>query len=615
MLKYRGWLGVLLGVAGHISVLAASDSLDAVFRDYLEKIRTNQLPEVNEIHSDLNRFSKEYLKEEQAAQLWQLFLTMEDELTNPFKPSGPGSLRHGPGKIEGVLKEAAIARKVYAFNQLLMLLHPEDVRPIKTAFDWPGSVHPKEKFFAFRNMEIKRAQHLEKGIALGREVKLPHKRQPVNLKRMRPKPVYIDTTETRWHSTQVYANPGDVIVVKVPEEATKLGWKVRIGSSTCNNFRWRDEWVRWPLMFREKKITEKVTQLANVFGGMVYIDIPNDAKPGQKIKAFVAGGVPVPFYELGKTHPKRWTELERKLPAPFAELASEKLVITVRSELIRDLENPHEVMQYWQEVVDLQNELADREVPRYRERFSVDRQICVGYMHAGYPIMAPEGESQVNLFDLEYLRKDGHWGWFHELGHNHQTSAWRSPWRDMTEVTVNIFSAFTTEKMCNKGPDEVGWLKHRAAKLADSYYEGPQITKEVMQNEINDEIKGDYFGMALMPLIQLRKEFGWNLFRDTFTRYEKMGKENWPNTGEARADLWAKTLSQSARRNLVPFFESWGFKVSDSMKQEIAKLNLEPYQSNSWPTELIPPNREVPVLPRVNVERAPGPRRTKRSRR
>ena len=78
----------------------------------------------------------------------------------------------------------------------------------------------------------------------------------------------------------------------------------------------------------------------------------------------------------------------RTRPAPWAELETGKVVLTLPSSVVRDLDDPADVMDFWDDVMDCCAELAAISPERERpERYVADVQISAGYMHAGYPIM------------------------------------------------------------------------------------------------------------------------------------------------------------------------------------------------------------------------------------
>ena len=177
-------------------------------------------------------------------------------------------------------------------------------------------------------------------------------------------------------------------------------------------------------------------------------DVPNNCNLGT-IKVGISGAVESPLYIHGKTNPDEWRKTIRNAPAPWAELATGKIIITVPSENIRTLDDPAALMDVWDDILDACADLAtisrDRPSP---ERIVPDVQISAGYMHSGYPIMT-HADQYANLVDRRHLL-EGNWGLFHELGHNHQNSDWT--FGGTVEVTVNLFTTYVFEKVCGVLP-------------------------------------------------------------------------------------------------------------------------------------------------------------------
>jgi hypothetical protein len=189
-----------------------------------------------------------------------------------------------------------------------------------------------------------------------------------------------------WHSTGLYAAAGELITVTIPKDVTDKGLYVRIGAH--NDRLWRkSSWARAPEICRRFALTQTETKAANAFGGLVYIETPHDLKIG-KITVTINGAVRAPYYVLGKTNAEKWRQKIRNHPAPWGELAGRKLILTLPSKVLRTVDDPEDLMKFWDSVMDRYADLLGREPQRRRlERFVPDVQISAGYMHAGYPLM------------------------------------------------------------------------------------------------------------------------------------------------------------------------------------------------------------------------------------
>ncbi|MFN8424446.1 MAG: M60 family metallopeptidase [Anaerolineae bacterium] len=253
--------------------------------------------------------------------------------------------------------------------------------------------------------------------------------------------VAVDTRQTRWHSTGLYAPPGEKLTVTLPEAAVDLGLALRIGPFTDENWH-LDDWTRAPSIWSRHPLAAATTLADTAFGGPVYIEVPDDVSfLAGTIDVGIAGAVEAPYFRLGRTSVAEWRDRLRGLQAPYAELGTDKIFLTVPSSAVRALDDPEPVLRFWNEVADAQADLAQRPRERdYPERFVADRQIGYGYMHAGYPIMTFNDVKDF-VVDEAALRRDGSWGHFHELGHNHQQGDWT--FEGTGEVTVNLFTVYT----------------------------------------------------------------------------------------------------------------------------------------------------------------------------
>lgn len=369
--------------------------------------------------------------------------------------------------------------------------------------------------------------------------------------------VAVDTSISRWHSTGLYAAPGKVVTVTVPANATQAKLKVRIG---CHkDLLWPariKSWSRVPEITRSFAISAPVTLAANAFGGPVYIEVPPDCALGN-IEVTIQDAIPAPFFELGKTDLAKWKSEVRNSPAPWAELAGRKLIISLPSENVRQLDDPAAVVEYWDRVVQAEDELSGVTNRTSPERFVLDRQISAGYMHSGYPIMAHLDQAD-KVANMESLKK-GNWGFFHELGHNHQRPEWTL--EGTGEVTCNIFSMYCFDRVC-------GLPRRGHGAMSDANRE------KQLKAFFSDRSKtwtSDPF-LALNFYDQLVEGFGWDTFKQVFAEYRDLPKEQRPKNDAEKRDQWLVRFSKAAGRNLGPFFEAWRIQTSESARKAVKDL-------------------------------------------
>lgn len=383
----------------------------------------------------------------------------------------------------------------------------------------------------------------------------------------RRRTIEINTGRPGWHSTGMYAPPGLTMRVDLPESARNLNLRVRIGCHTDELWH-LDTWKRVPSISFERTVNEEKNPFLTPYGGMVYVVVPEDCEP-RNVSVIVHGCYDAPYFELGQTKLEEWTGTLRNNPAPWAELATDKVVISVPSSAIRTLDDPQALMNMWDRILDAAADLAA--MPRQRtrpERYVADVQISAGYMHAGYPIMT-HLDAVEDMVDASRLAK-GSWGLFHELGHNHQSPDWT--FDGTVEVTCNLFSLYICETVCGMAPS----TGHPALENRDE-----TIGRYLARGAKFDEWKREPF-TALIMYMQLREAFGWEAYKKVFAEYRELPDAQRPKTDDDKRDQWMVRFSRAVGKNLGPFFSAWGVPTSQSARDSIANLP-------EWMPEGFPP--------------------------
>ncbi|MCH8979949.1 MAG: hypothetical protein IH945_12015, partial [Armatimonadetes bacterium] len=359
-----------------------------------------------------------------------------------------------------------------------------------------------------------------------------------------------------WASTGLWVNAGERVTVIVPEHMKDKGLRVRIGSHSDQLWQHR-EWKRHPSITREFPITEAETKARSEFGGLVYIVLPNGAN-FRDFQVNIAGAVRAPRFVLGETSLKHWLEAERDLPAPWAELQSDRIILTVPADVARKLDDPDQLMEHWDRVLATYAELSMRPLGKRPQRMVCDVQISAGYMHSGYPIMMhlDQPENLVSVHKQENGTRDN-WGFWHELGHNHQQSDWT--FFGSGEVTCNLFSIFVLQRIY--GTDLMVAADYDKEKLDKYLADGAKFATW----------RRDPF-LALMMYVQLIDRFGWEAFQKVFAEYRDLAVAERPKNDQQKRDQWLVRFSRAVRRDLGPFFEKWGVPTSAAARASVSGL-------------------------------------------
>ncbi len=373
--------------------------------------------------------------------------------------------------------------------------------------------------------------------------------------------VRIETAVPGWHSTGLFAPAGLAITVSLPKNAVRKRLRLRIGAHSDRLWH-LPSWRRVPEIVRSFSLDETRGEYAGAFGGLVYIEVPNACSLGD-ISADIAGAVESPYYVLGETDSQKWRDTIRHYPGPWAELASKKVILTVPSTAVRKLEDPEQLMTFWDKVMDACAELDTQPKVRKRpERYVADVQISAGYMHSGYPIMTHLDivPTTVDKTALLGNKHHGVWGLFHEIGHNHQSRDWT--FSGSGEVTVNLFTLYVYDTVLGYRPKSHRPNSEDSRKKLANYLAGGADFEQWKREPF----------LALIMYKQLQAAFGWQAFKKVFAASRDLPSGQRPKNDEQRRDQWMVSFSKTVGMNLGPFFQAWGVPTSPEARRSVESL-------------------------------------------
>jgi hypothetical protein len=387
---------------------------------------------------------------------------------------------------------------------------------------------------------------------------------------------YSNPWANTMYSTGLYAVPGQYIEIVIPEDLRDKGLSVQIGCHSDRLNQWvasKEAWRRMPIIVKKQKLTNERTRVASPFGGLIYITV-SPKSDGWNQKITVNHAIASPSFKLGTTTPEEWDAQLKNNKAPWGELASGDIIITIPDSVLQKVHDPEKVMKLWDLIIGGEMDLAQIPQPFYREqRLVIDEHIGGGFMHSGYPIMVHHSPVRHMLSEdiianpelLMHPSKGGaNWGFFHEIGHNMQNLDW--VFGGTTEVSCNFFSIYMFDRLMG-GRDE--------AHTGISNTNTQKMMKKYFAAAANYETwKKDPF-LGLIMFRQLQEGFGWETFKKFFREYQVMAAQDstgtYADTDAKKRDLWVKTFSKVSGRDIAPFFEKWGIPVSEITTKELAE--------------------------------------------
>ncbi len=386
-------------------------------------------------------------------------------------------------------------------------------------------------------------------------------------------------------TTGLYAAPGEVVSVVIPQEVVGSGAYVLVGAHS-DSLWGKDQLHRHPEITRWWYIDNPTMDVGNSFGGPIYIAI----EPGSTLGNFevtISNAVESPAYVHGDTEISEWLSEIRYFPAPWAEIESDQFILTVPSHEIRDLDNPDELMDWWDQALSMEHELYGfLPWPRV-ERAVFDAQISAGWMHSGYPFMAHD-LSVPAVVDVSVMSEEGDWGMFHELGHNHQWMPSTLP--GTTETGCNFASVYLME-------DLVGISGHGAVD--------PEQRESRMRNYFDNgaNIADWSVWTALDTFLIVKEEWTWSPITEALSVYYDLPDSEVPVGDEEEFNAWVIHLSSSTGYNLAPYHAAWGFPITGETFQSLEHLPVwvdDPLRGEFFQYEAILRDLSSPTISGAN---------------
>ena len=310
-----------------------------------------------------------------------------------------------------------------------------------------------------------------------------------------------------------------------------------------------------------------------------------------------------------------WNSRAKHAPGAWGYLKTPKWSGYVPRTILQTVEHPEAIAKYWQNAVDLADEYMGYAKWRRRgEAMLTDRDITVGYGHAGYPVMmmyAAEDEGSRALVERGPQRGD--WGFLHELGHTFQDS-FDGNYTIAThaEVDVNLVPGIVmmlihdrtawdnnshgTFDAKNRAKDMAAWdAKPEAERTWDKACKGSSVAYDF------------YFTLA--------ECFGWDLYKKALGRLadhlHEPGKDSEldaldPKDPNFKRNRFFLCFSQAAGRNLLPHFERYGlgrgdFGITPGVAAKVASL---PEWRGNQPIASIEGPERITVKPGTTTDTA-----------
>lgn len=360
--------------------------------------------------------------------------------------------------------------------------------------------------------------------------------------------------------TGFYLPPNTQLVVKAEQLAGSTLPKILVGTYS----RYKNKWN--PTEFQLQNGNNTFT---DSLGGLIYIRYITGGNPVSKARiSFISGKKPVPFYVLGKTTHAQWLDmLNRYTDVPDVQLVSNRtIMVASRANALQFKdENQDQVLRTADRVINIEDSISGLDGATERDKVNTHKYLMTETDNEAYYMVATWYRTAYFTNTLKYvltlsgLGTDG-WGPWHELGHMHQQGAWT--WGGLGEVTVNVYS-LAVERTFGITPSRL----HRDNVWAkvDTYLALPDGTRDF--NGSNADV---WVRLAMFHQLYLAFNNGFYHQLHEQVRQEQPSLAN----DQAKMRYFMLAACRLSGKDLSGFFRKWGFKVPDTVFDEIAALGL-----------------------------------------
>lgn len=325
--------------------------------------------------------------------------------------------------------------------------------------------------------------------------------------------------------------------------------------------------------FETKQIIGNQVVITPQNSGMLYL---KDYRFTNEVKILTISNDPikVPTFIIDQTNQTDFFNEIAKTNSFFVEVISEHVFGTFQTQMFKSQVVPasgvniNESISAWDKVWDYTNEVyglketysgTAKKHPQFIQIANPDTG--AGYAYATNYYVSFQKQTNASR-DLFTRRPSDQWGLWHEIGHTYQTPQYN--WSGLGEVTVNISSLYVQQKL-------VG---------GESRVDQPALITKMKQLFATPIANKDYNSQSdlfvkVAMFWQLQMAFGDNFYPTLAQLY----RTDYVGVAD-KQQAFVQITSKLVNRNLLPFFEKWGVKVSDETKTIVSKL--PPLKTNIW---------------------------------
>ncbi|WP_395065418.1 M60 family peptidase N-terminal accessory domain-containing protein [Flavobacterium sp.] len=390
--------------------------------------------------------------------------------------------------------------------------------------------------------------------------------------------------------TGYYAAPGEIITITIPSQFINSGIIAMIGAHD-SDLSARSISNRFVRISKDFPLNNTTTQIANPFGGAIYLKFANGFNLGW-FQIGINGAVKSPYFSSRTGRETSITTWQNELASHYvqwADLESDKFMMTLPLNHLANLNNPTSLLNQWDAIMDGINYVGGRPLTRARsEYFLIDSRLPADAFGTGYPQVigeynAPNGVLESTaLYPTQVLNPNFYDSdlniTFHEMGHNaaHPTLITE------VETIVHLNAVYVYNQLYAVPLDQA--FKYSSGELftldeaaidwiisANFRNNNSMSCDPTMSLNLCDELRYQHRGYA--KYIDMVNLFGWSSVHGMNQAFYDDWSVNPVNQQLAvTPDTIIKAASDAVGVNMAPLMHFWGLIPSPELQQELASM-------------------------------------------
>lgn len=355
---------------------------------------------------------------------------------------------------------------------------------------------------------------------------------------------------SRLIDTGLYAAPGEIVTLTLPEALTGKGLQVQIGHLRTDTG--DSKYYTMPYQQLTFDVTATSLQVASPHGGLIMFNAPSGTQWTGDQVVQTTGAVEAPYFVLGETTNADWVNGIRDRGTPFGLLVCDSTVLVIESEQwLRTLTDPHEVMSVYNPLITEIGKFYNYDKGR-ELRIHHDYQAAGGV--AAFPLSYVVSKEITNS---RLLIIQGEPLTMHE--HGHHADSGQIIFYEFGETSPNLGGKYARKTLSN-----FSWKQKLPVGRINNYLFAQTDDLWNHSNHYKVDVKGT-------PFDSIGDVFGWESLKNIVHAITNLPSAD-ANSDQKSIDQWLIQTGIETGYDVSPFLELWQLSFSASAKSAVDAL-------------------------------------------